>query len=175
NLAPLPDHHLRIRDLGAPAGSRAVTVETDRTPPQPASFRDGGWSAVLPEAAVGSAGATRFTVRVSGTDTRGARWNTATAPLTLLPIGHDSPARLGGESGIEWRMPLGAAFEEGVLLCAPPEHASAAAELAPVGLAVTLGPATLPLRHAATITMALPQGAASAHVGLFEGGGDGWE
>ena len=191
DFVALPGRHLRVVYRGAPAGSRRVWFETGRTPRQPASavMRDSAgapgiatgiaagltWSAILPGTLVTPGAPATLVVRVGGEDGAGAAWSAESAEYTLFPI--DPGAAAGTPPGVtpQWRLPRGGAFESALLLVPPPARSQGAGELVAVGDAAALLPASLPLRRAASVSLALPAGAAHQHVGLFSDSGAGWE
>jgi hypothetical protein len=112
---------------------------------------------------------------VGGEDGAGNSWSAASAEYTLIPL--DPAAAAGTPPGVspQWRLPREGAFEADLVLAAPSAMARDSGELAAVGPEAALLPASLPLRRPASVSLALPAGAAADHVGLFNDVGEGWE
>ena len=188
DFVALPGRHLRVIYRGAPAGSRRVWIETGRSPRQPASAialadppgasmtgSEIAWCAILPGNLVAPGGSATLSVRVGGEDGAGAAWSAESPEYTLIPV--EPGAAAGTPPGMtpQWRLPRGGAFESTILLAAPPAVPKGSGELVAVGAPVALLPASLPLRRAASVSLALPAGATHEHVGLFGDSGEGWE
>ncbi len=141
----LPGRHLRVIYRGAPAGSRAVWFESPRARRQPASAAPAAageapaWTAILPDP--GTEPAT-LTVRVGGEDGVGASWSAESEHYTLVALEPGAVAALPASAAPQWRLLRAGAFEPELLLVAPPAPARATGELAAVGEASALLPAS---------------------------------
>ncbi len=72
-------------------------------------------------------------------------------------------------------VPPGALFEPTRLQFRAGAPAKATGELEPVGTPIVVAPATTPLRLPVEIAVTVPAGVAFEKLGLYRGGGDGWE
>ena len=154
---------------------------TDRSPREPASRIEGGWTAILPGDLATPGGPVSLELRVGGEDASGHAWSVASPGLTLLALhpalaaGTPDPAARGAEVSPAWRLPRGGAFESACVVATAAGPAGAGGELRPAGAEVAILPASMPLRLPATLTFALPDSASSEHVAIFHHDGTEWD
>lgn len=169
-LAALPDHALRIRVRGVPAGVHALRFERGREgfAPAYATWDGEGWSAVMSLNGLPD----EEGLWLKGVDAAGRAW-WQRGVFELWPTGVRRELRIGEEAMLV--LPEDAAFEPAVIaLDARPADARGNRELTPVGRALRVQPAALPLQHALTVRLTAPRGTDLTHVGLYHLDDDGW-
>ncbi|HTO90955.1 MAG TPA: M23 family metallopeptidase [Candidatus Sulfotelmatobacter sp.] len=163
-LTGLPDDALRLSFRGAPESLREVTIAG-----RPATRRNRVWSVVLDRDSSGS----RLERVIRGALGAGEAWADSGSSLELRRVG--AAGARGALMDLRWRLDRDAVFEPATLGLAPaPRPAAGDLELVPIGEALEIEPASLPLRNAATIQLPSDEGW-GARAGAYGDFGNGWE
>jgi len=163
-LTALPDEALRLSFKGAPSDLRDVTL-ADR----PATRRDGVWSAVFGGGELGAS----LSRTIRGRRASGSAWADSAPAVELHRVG--ATGGHGETGGSRWRLDRESVFEPATIVSAAAARpAEGGRELVPIGDAIELGPASLPLRTPALVRLSADP-SWKERAGAYGDFGSGWE